>query len=212
MADTDWERAQRTTYVGRQTISYRYAAPIRDLRQRLMLVAPARHGDQLTHQWGLDVSVDARGREWQDRFGNRVVDLAVDAVDTEIVFEAWSLIERRAPTEPYPVAADAAWTRPTKLTRADRVLADAADQLVAAGPGGVALGERICQWVHQNLAYRHDVTSIHTTASAALALGSGCARTMPTSPSPCVGEGGWRRATSPVTCWERGAATRGSRC
>jgi transglutaminase-like putative cysteine protease len=163
----------------RQTVTYRYAAPIRDLHQRLMLVAPPRHGDQLTRQWGLDVSLEVRGREWQDRFGNRVVDLAVDVVDTVIAFEVWSLIERRSPSGPaggfgaHQIAADPVWTRPTALTQADPTLADAAGELVAAGPGGVALGERICDWVHEHMAYRHDVTSIHTTASAALALGSG---------------------------------------
>ncbi len=62
---------------------------------------------------------------------------------------------------------------PTPLTTADRPLAEAAGQLMAAGPVGVALAERICDWVHRHMTYRHDVTSIHTTAAAALALGSG---------------------------------------
>ncbi len=172
-ADTDWPRVQRTTYVIRQSVRYRYHEPIHDLRQRLMLVPPARHGDQLARDWGLEVSLDARRREWQDHFGNRVVDLEIDIVETEVLFEAWSLIERRVDAERDLVPANPAWAAPTPLTTADQVLAEAAHELAAGGPGGVALAERICDRVYQSMVYRHDVTSIHTTAAAALALGSG---------------------------------------
>ena len=43
------------------------------------------------------------------------------------------------------------------------------DELVAAGPGGVALGERICDWVHRNLAYRHDDELIDRLAEQSIA-------------------------------------------
>lgn len=173
--DIDWDRVQASTYAVRQSVCYRYTGPIRDLRQRMMLVPPRRHGDQFNRGWRLDVSLDARGREWRDRFGNRVIDFEVDTVETAIVFDAWYLIERRPGAGRHQVGAGPALTAPTALTTADGDLADAADELAGAGAGagGAALAERICDWVHANMAYGHDLTTIHTTATAALRLGWG---------------------------------------
>ncbi len=171
--DADWERAERTVYVIRQSIRYRYPSPIHDLRQRLLLVPPGRHGDQHTLGWGLDASLAARRRQRQDRFGNTVVDLEVDTVETEIDFDAWCLIERRATAELPRTRVNRTMAQPTPLTTADRTLSEAAEELAGTGAGGVALAERICDWVHQRMVYRHDATSIHTTAATALALGAG---------------------------------------
>jgi transglutaminase-like putative cysteine protease len=172
-ADTDWDRVARSTYVIRQSIRYEYQAPIYDLRQRLMVVPPARHGDQRTRDWGLDVSLEARRSQWRDRFANRVVDLEVDVVGREIRFEAWSLIERRVDEIGHTFPANRAWSTATPLTAADDVLADIARELAAQGSGGVDLAERICDWVYRHMTYRYDVTSIHTPAREALTIGAG---------------------------------------
>jgi transglutaminase-like putative cysteine protease len=190
--DADWERVRRTTYVVRQSVRYEYPGPIRDLRQRLLLVPPRRHGDQHLVAWGLDVSLPARRREWRDSSGNLVLNLEVDRVETAIEFDVWSLVERHCSAGTsssaigrhaaiggpvgrgrHRLAANPALAAPTPLTGADRALAEAARELGAAGHRGVALAERICEWVHRSMVYRHDVTSIDTSAAAALALGAG---------------------------------------
>jgi len=176
-ADVDWDGVRRSTYVIRQSVRYQYRAPIYDLRQRLMLVPPSVHGDQRASAWGLDVSMETRRREWRDRFANRVVDLEVDVVDREIAFDMWSLIERRGNSGPHVVRPNPLWTVPTPLTTCDQVLSDAAAALAAGvsveGTAAFGLAERICDWVYQHMSYRYDVTSIHTTAGEALALGAG---------------------------------------
>ena len=168
----DWDRVRQTTSVVRQSIRYEYPAPIADLRQRLLLVPPPRHGDQYTLGWGVGASLDARGCQGKDRFGNLVITYEVDAVETAIDFDAWSLIERNVAPAPHRLRANRTMALATALTTADQAIADGADEL-AAGGGGLALAERICDWVYRRMDYRHDVTSIDTTAAAALAFGAG---------------------------------------
>ena len=45
--------------------------------------------------------------------------------------------------------------------------------LKASGDQGLALAQRISDWVYQTIRYVHGVTDIHTTAAEALALGRG---------------------------------------
>jgi len=177
--ETDWARVSRTTYSIRQHLHYQYPVPIRDLRQRLILVPPLSHGDQKRLGWGVEASCPAIRSDFRDRFGNVVVDLVVDTVPCEIEFDPWPVVERRAGAGPHRLAARtnahalAKMARPSTLTMPDDALRQATHELVGAGSGGLALGERICHWVHRAMAYRHDVTSIRTTAAQALALGAG---------------------------------------
>jgi transglutaminase-like putative cysteine protease len=170
---TDWARVRRTTYLIRQQVCYQYPSPVTDLRQRLMVLPPPVHGDQRRLAWYLDVSDPARRCEWKDRFGNPVIDLEVDRVETSIQFRVCVALERASPVRPHRVAIHRSWARATPLTAADAELGDAASQLIAAGQGGPALAERICEWVFRRLDYRYGVTAIETTATEACALGAG---------------------------------------
>ncbi|MDP9072805.1 MAG: hypothetical protein M3N98_01300, partial [Actinomycetota bacterium] len=114
--ETDWPRVSRTTYSIRQHLQYRYPAPIRHLRQRLMLVPPLRHGDQRRVGWGIEASCPSVRTEFRDRFGNMVVDLSVERVDSTIEFDAWTVIERRADAGPHRVRANRAWATASALT------------------------------------------------------------------------------------------------
>jgi len=172
-ADTDWPRARRSTYLVHQSFRYEYPSPICDLRQRLQVIPPRRHGDQRTLGWGLEVSRESRRRVGEDEFGNTVVCVEVDSVETDIGFDAWSVLERRADARRCWLPGNDAWTLATPLTTADAALADAAEEVACAGAGGLALGERVCDWVYRHMVYRHDVTSIHTTAARAYELGAG---------------------------------------
>ena len=55
--------ADRGTYVLHQTVAYEYAAPVRNLRQRLMVMPQARHGDQqrVVHRFDVKASREQAG-------------------------------------------------------------------------------------------------------------------------------------------------------
>jgi len=176
----DWSRVRRTAYLVHQSYRYEYPGPIRDLRQRLIIVPPARFGDQRRVLHRLEVSVpDHDIVEEQDAFGNTVVTVRVPSVERAILFEAWIVVERTNGQEPQrlPVAAltDPRFLTPSRLTEPDDLLRAAAAELAAAnaGVGGLALAERINAWVYRAMRYAHEVTDIHTTAAAALAGGCG---------------------------------------
>src|ERR1700679_2524793 len=51
----DLDAAGRVTYVLEQSFRYEYDAPVESLRQRLVVVPPARHGNQYRRAHRLDV-------------------------------------------------------------------------------------------------------------------------------------------------------------
>jgi len=167
------------TYVLCQHFRYAYAAPVRRLRHRLIVVPRAAHGDQrrLEHRvtvTGSPAQVSTR----VDRFGNHVVEVNAAEVRTEIEFEAWAVVRRNGPGGETPVAAAAAaggqLLHATRLTEADARLAAAACELAPQTSGrGLALAERACSWAHAALAYEYGVTTVRTTAAEALAGGRG---------------------------------------
>ena len=51
-----WTAARRVTYVIEQSFRYDYDAPVQSLRQRLVIVPPARHGGQYRRAHQLEVT------------------------------------------------------------------------------------------------------------------------------------------------------------
>src|ERR1700682_3741332 len=93
----DWEQVARAVFQVRVHYRYTYTAPVRDLRQRLIVIPPDQHGNQAV----LDFSLELRGGRgqqtihWeQDDFGNRMCRLTVESVDKAIDFESSYRIER----------------------------------------------------------------------------------------------------------------------
>ena len=173
----DWGRVRESTYLVHHVLRYAYPGPIAALRHRLVVVPAARFGDQRR----LGYQVDVRGgagepaevAEHGDRFGNLVVDVRAERVEVAIEFEAWALVRRCVGCPAPRVTARAAerlgYTRPSRLTAPDAAIADAAAGLAAAGPGGLALAERIAAWTSAAFTYSHGVTDVATTAAGALA-------------------------------------------
>ncbi len=65
-----WERVQRVSYLIRQQFHYDYPGPISQLKQRLIVIPPERHGDQRLIMHKLEVSSRAsEARHEFDRFG-----------------------------------------------------------------------------------------------------------------------------------------------
>jgi transglutaminase-like putative cysteine protease len=172
--DTDWDGARELTYALHQCVRYTYSAPARDIRQRLMLVPPARHGDQRRIAYGVTAdAVNARRRERVDAFGNVVTDFRMQAPTTSVVFEAWALVTRRPAQCPQSVTTARHFMRPSRLTEPDAYLTDVSASLGGGRNPDLALAEAICDWVWRALRYEHDATSVQTTAANAAALGRG---------------------------------------
>ena len=177
----DWERVHRTAYLIHQHFRYDYPGPVRDLKQRLLIVPPDTYGDQKCIVHRLDVSVDvAETNSEVDEYANRVINLYIPSIERSIDFEAWIVVERFADHGPHllPGAAlsDPRYLEPSALTQPDDALRQVAATLGAwdqARQQPAALAVRINDWVNSALSYEHDVTDIHTAAAQTLSLGRG---------------------------------------
>ena len=79
----DLDAARRITYVLEQSFRYEYDAPVESLRQRLVIVPPARHGNQHLRAYRLEVTgAKARRRVRRDAAGNVVAWLRAERVRT----------------------------------------------------------------------------------------------------------------------------------
>ena len=173
----DWASARRASYLIRQSFRYEYPRPIRDLNHRLVVIPPARFGDQrrLRHQ----LSIEPRGASFEDRtdrFGNVIVDVFAARVPSAIEFNAEITVERHADQPnriPDGWLSDSYLLEPSPLTAADDRIRAAAERLGASGAWGLDLADRLNDWVYQSMTYRYGVTGVKTTAAEALALGAG---------------------------------------
>ena len=173
----DWASARHASYRLRQSFRYDYAEPIQDLNHRLVVIPPARFGDQRRTYHELLVELEqVRVRDREDRFGNVVVDVYAPEVPRSIEFVADVSIERSA-SQPNVLAggwpAAGYLLEPTPLTAADERIQDEAVKLAARAEWGLHLADRINDWVYRSLTYRHGVTGVKTTAAEALATGAG---------------------------------------
>ncbi len=161
-----------TRLVLEQTLRYDYPSQIRRLRHHLMVTPPARHGDQRR----ISASVEVTGAkvamvESVDCFGNVAVEVTAARVQAAVEFVVKVAVEREGGAG--PAAEVGPMLDPTPLTQPDAALAGAARNLLAAGDAGWALADRINAWVASTMRYRHDVTTVSTTAAEALAIGHG---------------------------------------
>lgn len=177
--DLDWARVRRVTYLLHQRLTYAYPDPVRNLRHRLMVVPPAVHHDQRRVMWRLDVqgAPAALVNERCDAFDNLVMDIRAARVEDSIGFEAWAVVERTSTfdaTVPPVHADDPRWTAPSRLTRPDARLRDAARRAQTVAPfGSRELALYLNHWVYGAMTYVPDATSVSTTAAQALRLGEG---------------------------------------
>jgi len=161
-----------------QSFRYDYSAPVRLLRQRLMVVPPLSHGDQrrASHQVRVDgapVCTETR----PDAFGNHVVNVEASYVDQTITFDTSVEVKRDMdPTPPILAAGalrDARYSLPSRFTNPNARLLDVASELSSRSSGPWELAEAITAWVHGALRYEHDVTTVQTSAAQAIEFGAG---------------------------------------
>lgn len=176
-SSVDWAAASRVSYLVTQTFRYEYSEPIRDLNHRLVVIPPERFGDQV--RLGHDLKVageEVRYTDRNDRFGNVVFDVFAPRVSEAIEFVASVSVERHA-AEPNRLPngwlADGYLLGASSLTAADDRIRRSAEMLAGSSEWGLPLADSINDWVYQSMTYQHGVTGVRTSASEALALGSG---------------------------------------
>ena len=162
--------------VMRQTLRYDYPSPIHNLDHHLKVLPPAHHGDQVRTESSLEVrGAGAEVTETVDAFGNVAVRVRAAEVQASVEFVVRVSVDRHdgagagAPVPDHHRRMLAA----SELTEPDGALHRAARRLSQSGDAGLALAHRINAWVAAHMHYRHDVTSVRTTAAEALALGAG---------------------------------------
>ena len=175
----DLAAVRRVRYVLEQSFRYEYDAPVESLRQRLVIVPPARHGNQYLRAHRLEVTgAQARRRVRRDAAGNVVAWLRAERVPHAIEFRLAAVLERVLDDGPTALPAAALRNprllRPTRLTSADeRLRAMAADIVPETAAPAEETAERICAAVFAAITYEYGVTSVTTTAAEALAAGRG---------------------------------------
>ena len=174
----DLDGADRVTYLLEQSFRYDYPGPVQQLRHRLVVLPPARHGSQHLRAHRVDVhGAVARRVTRRDARGNTVVRLRAERVERSVQFRVGALLERVLGDGPVRLAASAL-TDPrllnaTRLTAPDPRLRELAGELGDGTATQLELAGRICQAVHSAIIYQYGVTSVRTTAADALAAGRG---------------------------------------
>ncbi len=176
--ELDIEAARRVTYIIEQRFRYDYDAPVKSLRQRLVVIPPARHGSQYRRGHLLEVSgARARRSVHRDAHGNVITWVRSESVAQAVEFRLAALVERVRDDEPTALPAallrSPPLLRPTRLTAADDRLRAWADDLAQPGETPLERAGRLCDAVHSAITYEYGVTSVQTTAAEALTVGRG---------------------------------------
>lgn len=172
-----WNHVRHSSYWLHKRFQYTYPGPIRELRQRLVVVPPPQFGDQRLNECRAWV-VGARGHESSaiDPFGNQILQFYVPEVTASVTFEVTLRIERTGYPEtlPWLSAEEAAPFRTTTaLTQPDARLTNAASTLAWQYRSPHELATAINTWVWQAMRYGWGATTVNTTAAEALAIGQG---------------------------------------
>jgi transglutaminase-like putative cysteine protease len=173
----DLDGAESVTYLVHQVFRYSYDGPAYDVRQRLVALPRARHGN--LHRRARHVSVDA-GAEPATRLdadGNEVVSVSLPVVPAAVEFTLAALVERVGPAAdavlPAVALTDPRHLAPTRLTSPSPELGELAGSLRAAYPDDAELAEALCTRLRVELTFAFDATTVFTAAAEAYALRRG---------------------------------------
>src|SRR5258708_4648309 len=166
-SSVDWRHAHRARFLFYQRFYYEYSGPIRDLKQRLIIIPAERPGVQHVrdHYLAIDPSPIIK-REMTDSFGNRILELGVLEADRAVSFEIVMRIESQTITQ-HRASIDpglaAHFLQPTPLTMPDKHIEAVARQLQGSVPTSHDLAQRISDWVYEAMRYQRGVTTVDTT-------------------------------------------------
>jgi transglutaminase-like putative cysteine protease len=152
---------------------------VSQVQQRLIMVPPDRHGDQVLMAFDLQVrgASGLLATAWQtDGFGNRVCSVSAERVDHAVDFEAWFSVRRdsRATSQTTPDRDDSRVYRTfTALTMPNEQIRAVAQRITMATSSPLAQVHHACEWVAEAIDYQPGVTGTRTPAAMALHLGRG---------------------------------------
>ncbi len=180
----EWKQVLRVHYWMEQSFEYTYPGPIRDLRQRLIVVPPDHYGDQRLGSYTLHVTAPLATTTTEiDAFGNRILRTYIPYVDERVAFDIKMRIERDFENAniQHVSAEDAEQFRQsTHLTTPDtQIMANAKRFLEqfseATRSADVAemFAEAVNTWIYSTMRYGRGATTVDTTAAEALELGQG---------------------------------------
>jgi transglutaminase-like putative cysteine protease len=172
-----WGNVSRSLYWLHKRFHYTYPGPIRQLRQRLIVVPPDQYGDQRLHSYGVQVrgAAEAERHELTEA-GNRVLSFSIPEVTAEVTFDVTMTIERTGQPALLPrlsARQAARFLSPTPLTMPDAGIQAAARALQAEHRDPERLADAINSWVFAAMRYAWGATNVHTTAAQVLAIGQG---------------------------------------
>ncbi len=172
-----WARVKRLRFYCYQRFMYNYTAPIRNLRQKLLVVPTQSYGDQSLCDYDMTVSPHpATYKNGTDRFGNQVYHLDVSWIRRSISFEIRILVERsNAHVAPPTLTRRQAeqYLEHTDLTMPDERMRQVARDLRSQSHDDATLAETISDWVSDAMSYGSGVTGVSTPAAQALRGGKG---------------------------------------
>ncbi len=173
----DWPRVKNAFYTIQQRFCYEYPGPVRELKQKLVVIPANTHGNQKLQNFELKVSPsEAAENHRLDKFGNRILHLDIPLVDSRIDFEVKALLERSLLSRNFPVisqAEAALYLIPTPLTLADEKIKAVARELIHQTREPLELANLINSWTYQTMTYGAGFTTVKTTAAQALTIGKG---------------------------------------
>ncbi|MCU1591422.1 MAG: transglutaminase protein [Frankiales bacterium] len=164
----------------RQSFTYEYDGPARDLVHRLVVVPPPAHGDQRLCEGTVEVSDPAADVRWHnDAFGNRHCVVRVKDVPPRLELVVSVTVDRGWPAAGLAMRASrhpaGSWARlrlPSTLTVPDAHIASLARRHEVPGDT-LATADAFCSLVQERIAYGFGATDVTTTAAEALSVGTG---------------------------------------
>ena len=168
----------RPTYRVRHHYRYVYTAGISEVKQRLMMIPPDQHLDQVLVACEFDVRGTSGGLtiDWEtDLFRNRVCRVEAEHVDRALDFEALFSVRRGEPLQdesldPQQLEACLSFTA---LTAPDARIHAAALDIGRHALTVLDCAERAHDWAARSITYQPGVTGTRTPAAMALHLGLG---------------------------------------
>ncbi len=161
---------------------YHYAEPARFARHLLHLLPRAREGQRVLDARLEIAPLPEKRFDEVDYFGNKLTTIALIAPHETLEITLRATIAREAPEEaPHAAtlaavreaAAFAEFTLPTALTEADAAISDFASAATANESDAFGAGLALMGAINRSFTYRPGVTSVATTAPAALARQEG---------------------------------------
>lgn len=190
----EWSEVARVRHHVQQEYRYSYTGAVTDIRQRLVMIPPARYGDQqlVSHELTVEGADDVVTTWETDRFGNSAAHVRASRVNEAVRFAVAFEVDREAPPLEQQLSHGAtvdAFLAPTALTAPDDRIREAGAALHALLPHAPVPEEIVPldahglrqwmlailagEWTSKAIRYQYGQTGVQTPAAMALHLGGG---------------------------------------